>query len=52
MSPHIKEKKMQKNTIHPAVPNFQLKKKEKRRREGRKKVETHGGAEHTQPTAV
>jgi hypothetical protein len=29
---------MQKNTIHPAVPNFQLKKKEKRKKEkeGRK----------------
>jgi hypothetical protein len=38
MPPHIKEKKMQKNTIHPAAPNFQLKKKEKRKKEkeGRK----------------
>jgi hypothetical protein len=38
---------MQKNTIHPLAPNFQLKKKEKREGEGRKKAETHGGAEQT-----
>jgi hypothetical protein len=39
MPPHIKkEKKKQKNTIHLAAPNFQLKKKEKRKKEkeGRK----------------
>jgi hypothetical protein len=47
---HTKRKKMHKKNLHPAAPDFQLKKKEKRKKE---EEETHGrqgrnhGAEQT-----